>query len=1249
MVKLLSKTMSVALLIALCAGNLNAQMSVSSEDYSKSISFRPSNVQSEIKVIKEMSELNLQPLDNTRSNIAYGNKVYPNPQGYISFNVTNIMGSTTMLQTSSVLGSGEYFSGVVYVWGNSNNPGRFYKLNPTTGAIIETINNAAATSCSEMAFDFSTGTMYGYASGVIYTINLTTGERTTVATTSVSTPLVGFAINLDGQAYGVGGDGNFYSINKTNGQCTVIGPTGQTDINYIQSMAFNHHTGVLYWAHSGEENDWLRTINVTTGQATFVSNSYELPGLHFMYDLVVDIDGEVADIINPSTGFYLTNSEQVKVLIKNNGTSSISGFDLSLEFDGDLIATETFSGTIASNGQAEHIFAATLDLSVEGTYEVTVTATITGDEVPANNSKTKMVTHLAPQSFDLFAPPYRFTRVPTSQGLLSNLSAKVENTGATPITNVILSVEHNETLVGTSSPVTIDAGNSAVLNVTTSNSAILIGENTLKYTVSQDSKSENTSTNTFIGTEYVYAVDEGVKWNMGNNAPISLGNIFTINQTTKLFAVELSFAPNTVTAFSISLYAMNGNNPASSPLFTQQATKPATTAWTTYRVPQTVLNPGNYFLCVNQLTDAAIGILADGNEELDANGNYNRVGYLLMGTNFVPLNDGYEGIIGATLVRMHIGNPCGMISNLEVVVQGTDVIMTWDAATGNPINYQVYNGEVLLTTTTNLTYTTTLDGGYHTLGVVAIYDEECISQIVTQTVSIGGCEGVSNFDVELAENCWSATLTWDAPSAKGSRTQMLWDNKNINVGTNGLISSYWTGNNNYVVVADDFDADDAWVIEKIISKGFSNSPAVLPTKFSIVIYNNVAGNKPGTEIYRNNTISVSNGGDPVINLPTAFVLPGPGKYWISIAGVYDATVTPTSGNLASYRWNVYNGPTQVGANYHLHDPSNIFNAGTNWLDASGLVSGTYSMYFQIDGLPNTSYIQTDYNVYRNGEKIAGPIQETTYIDNNIVPGYEYEWAVAVLCSDGNDSEWQRFKPDAPCGGIPDIIISLSANPTNGGLVEGSTVVPYGTSVTINALAAENYNFVNWTKNGVEFSKLATYTFDAVEDLELVANFTMKTYLVRCTAWPLAGGIVSGDGTFPYGTEIALSVTENNGWEFEYWTLNVDGEPPYNSVCDEIEYTFTVTENVDVYAIFKDISSISKNSTDQFTLYPNPVKDVLTVVSNTRSKATVEIFNAIGILVKTIEINGQTEINVSTLPSGIYMIQLNGQTNRFVKK
>ena len=141
-------------------------------------------------------------------------------------------------------------------------------------------------------------------------------------------------------------------------------------------------------------------------------------------------------------------------------------------------------------------------------------------------------------------------------------------------------------------------------------------------------------------------------------------------------------------------------------------------------------------------------------------------------------------------------------------------------------------------------------------------------------------------------------------------------------------------------------------------------------------------------------------------------------------------------------------------------------------------------------------------------------------------------------------------------------ISVSANPTNGGIVSGGGTYQEGQSCTVNATANAGYSFTNWTENGNVVSTEARYTFTVTGNRNLVAHFTLQSYTITATADPTQGGTVSGGGTFNYGQSCTLTATANQGYTFVNWTKN--GQ----QVSTNATYTFTVTETATYVAHFQ---------------------------------------------------------------------------------
>jgi hypothetical protein len=137
---------------------------------------------------------------------------------------------------------------------------------------------------------------------------------------------------------------------------------------------------------------------------------------------------------------------------------------------------------------------------------------------------------------------------------------------------------------------------------------------------------------------------------------------------------------------------------------------------------------------------------------------------------FLALVIGSNDGINLTITDDTPTDDCPAVTNLQAEVQGTNVKLTWTAASGSPTGYKVTDGTTPLGTVTATEYVATnLTVGDHTLGVEAIYDDGCIPVKVTTTVTIKIGNPIKN----LNGNCndGTLTLTWDAPDAKGTRAE----------------------------------------------------------------------------------------------------------------------------------------------------------------------------------------------------------------------------------------------------------------------------------------------------------------------------------------------------------------------------------------------------------------------------------------------------------------------------------------------
>jgi len=131
-------------------------------------------------------------------------------------------------------------------------------------------------------------------------------------------------------------------------------------------------------------------------------------------------------------------------------------------------------------------------------------------------------------------------------------------------------------------------------------------------------------------------------------------------------------------------------------------------------------------------------------------------------------------------------------------------------------------------------------------------------------------------------------------------------------------------------------------------------------------------------------------------------------------------------------------------------------------------------------------------------------------------------------------------------------LNLTANPILGGTTLGSGAYNSGTSVTASATPNAEFNFVNWTNNGVVASTSSSYIFPLNLSTTLVANFALKTYTLNVIA--LNGTVVKNPNLTAYnsGSTVQLTPTPNVGYSFTGWSGDASG----------IESPLTVTMNSD---------------------------------------------------------------------------------------
>jgi len=153
--------------------------------------------------------------------------------------------------------------------------------------------------------------------------------------------------------------------------------------------------------------------SVSSGLNTFINDDGKLvllgmidcfPGHEMIFEYEISnainytTDVSVKNLIAPETGDGLTDANDITVELVNNGTATISNFEVQYTINDGTGALGPFVQTVTSSmspGQNIYFtFDETADMSMPGVaYTIIVTSSLEGDENPANDELTKVITN----------------------------------------------------------------------------------------------------------------------------------------------------------------------------------------------------------------------------------------------------------------------------------------------------------------------------------------------------------------------------------------------------------------------------------------------------------------------------------------------------------------------------------------------------------------------------------------------------------------------------------------------------------------------------------------------------------------------------------------------------------------------------------------------------------------------------------------------------------------------------------------
>jgi hypothetical protein len=268
-----------------------------------------------------------------------------------------------------------------------------------------------------------------------------------------------------------------------------------------------------------------------------------------------------------------------------------------------------------------------------------------------------------------------------------------------------------------------------------------------------------------------------------------------------------------------------------------------------------------------------------------------------------------------------------------------------------------------------------------------------------------------------------------------------------------------------------------------------------PTELGRVTTNNSGSitaqipNVPSGSGYRIRLVSTNY---PMVGGNIQTVSIAPNSYTVTVAANPSNAGTVTGG-----------GTYNQGQSCTVSATANTGYTFTNWTENGNVVSSNATYTFNVEGnrnlvanfTENTYTITVSANPSNGGTATGGgtfTYGQSCTVTATANTGYSFvNWtengevvttnASYTFIVTGNRTLVANFT-------LNSYTITVTADPTEGGMVTGAGNYDYGASCTLTATANENYEFINWTKNDVVVSTDVTYTFEVAASEDYVAHF-----------------------------------------------------------------------------------------------------------------------------------------------------------------
>ena len=227
-------------------------------------------------------------------------------------------------------------------------------------------------------------------------------------------------------------------------------------------------------------------------------------------------------------------------------------------------------------------------------------------------------------------------------------------------------------------------------------------------------------------------------------------------------------------------------------------------------------------------------------------------------------------------------------------------------------------------------------------------------------------------------------------------------------------------------------------------------------------------------------------------------------------------------------------------------------------------------------------------------------------------------------------------------------LKLQANPVHAGNLGGGGFYYPNTEVTLTAAANPGFVFLHWTGEGNEvLSTEPVFNYvTACYGQTLTAHFEedANQYQLSTEVSPAATGTIAGSGSYLVGSEVELSATPVDGYEFLYW------RHAETIIGFEKDLSFAMpSEDVHLIAYFKLMTVVAEYNLPEVKVFPNPTRTLLNIESEI-PVTLIEITDIHGrVIMKNATDDENISVDVSGWNQGLYILRVHTPNGVIVKR